>query len=291
MGLLVNLDGVIASTGSVSVLDRGFLYGDGVYEVVRTFRGRPFGLDEHLTRLRQSAAYLYMDVPWSDPQIKTEVERTLKQAGNDESYIRIVITRGAEDEISLLPGDDIEPSLTIIVRPIAQRMVLSETGVHLQVSERLRTDPRALTPAAKTGNYLNNILALIEARRGGADDALLLNGGGEVTEATTSNFWLVRDGIVHTPPTEAGILHGITRYFLLQLLRERSIPHRETSLRPEELRTAKEAFLSSSVRLLMPVARIDDHVLPCCPGPLTRLLWEGLLEGMEAGVQAVPPLR
>lgn len=291
MGLLVNLDGVIASTGSVSVLDRGFLYGDGVYEVVRTFRGRPFGLDEHLTRLRQSAAYLYMDVPWSDTQIKTEVERTLKQAGNDESYIRIVITRGAEDELSLLPGDDIEPSLTIIVRPIAQRMVLSETGVHLQVSERLRTDQRALTPAAKTGNYLNNILALIEARRGGADDALLLNGEGEVTEATTSNFWFVRDGIVHTPPTEAGILHGITRYFLLQLLRERSIPHCETSLRPGELQTAEEAFLSSSVRLLMPVARIDDHVLPCCPGPLTRLLWEGLLEGMEAGVQAVPPLR
>ncbi|MBC8122689.1 MAG: aminotransferase class IV [Gemmatimonadaceae bacterium] len=291
MGLLVNLNGVIASTGSVSVLDRGFLYGDGVYEVVRTFRGRPFGLDEHLTRLRQSAAYLYMDVPWSDAHIRTEVERTLRQAVNDESYVRIVITRGAEDEISLLPGDDIEPSLTIIVRPIAQRMVLSEAGVHLQVSERLRTDRRALTPAAKTGNYLNNILALIEARRGGADDALLLNGDGEVTEATTSNFWLVRDGIVHTPPTEAGILHGITRYFLLQLLRERSIPHRETSLRPEELQTAEEAFLSSSVRLLMPVARIDDHLLPCCPGPLTRLLWEGLLEGMEAGMQAVPPPR
>lgn len=289
MGLLVNLNGVIASTGSVSVLDRGFLYGDGVYEVVRTFRGRPFGLDEHLTRLRQSAAYLYMDAPWSDAHIRTEVERTLKQAGNDESYVRIVITRGAEDEISLLPGDDIEPGLTIIVRPIAQRMVLSEAGVHLQVSERLRTDRRALTPAAKTGNYLNNILALIEARRGGADDALLLNGDGEVTEATTSNFWLVRDGIVHTPPTEAGILHGITRYFLLQLLREHSIPHRETSLRPEELQTAEEAFLSSSVRLLMPVARIDDHLLPCCPGPLTRLLWEGLLEGMEAGMQAVPP--
>ena len=281
MGLLINLDGAIAATGSVSVLDRGFLYGDNVYEVVRTFGGRPFALQEHLERLRQSAAYLYMEIPWSDAHIHTEVDKTLQQASNPESYVRIVVTRGAEADISLQPGDELQPHLVIIVRPINPQPTLAEQGAYLRLVGRQRNHPLALSPVAKTGNYLNNILALIEARQEGADDALMQNAKGELTEATTSNVWLVRNGVVYTPTVEAGILHGITRYFLLQLLREHQIPHEEITLTAADLWTAEEAFLSSSIRLVMPVARIDDYLLPACPGPMTRFLWQELLNLMQ----------
>jgi branched-chain amino acid aminotransferase len=287
MGLLTNLDGVIAPDAQISVLDRGFLYGDSLYEVVRTLGGRPFALLEHLARLRQSAAYLYINIPWSDAQICTEVERTLEAAKNPESYVRIVVTRGAEEEISLFPGAEIEPHLLIIVRPIPPNPTLSEKGLHLKLLPRLRVDRRALSPAAKTGNYLNNILALIEAKQAGADDALLLNNQGEVTEATTSNLWIFKKGMVYTPVAESGILQGITRQFLLDLLKEWQIAHKETTLRADDLWDAQEAFLSSSVRLMAPVKRIDDYTLPNCPGALTRRLFAGLIERMTAKADAL----
>ncbi len=277
MGLLINLNGVIAPTASISVLDRGFLYGDSIYEVVRTYQGRPFGLQEHLDRLRQSARYLYMDIPWSDAQIRTEVERTLAPAGTGDFYIRIVVTRGAESAISLSPSAELRPSLIVVVAAIDPEPVLSETGIHLAIVSRRCNDRQALDPAAKTGNYLNNILALLEARQQGAEDALMLNGQGEITEATTSNFWVVKQGKVLTPPQEAGILHGITRQFLLQILNTHQIPHAEASLYPSDLLDAEEAFLTSSVRLFMPVNQVDRYVFPSCPGKITRLLWQEFL--------------
>ena len=281
MSLLTNLDGVIAPMATVSVLDRSFLYGDSIYEVVRTFRGRPFGVQEHLDRLRQSAAYVYLDIPWSDARIRTEVERTLEQAGWLESYIRIVVSRGTESEINLQPSADLKPHLLIMVAEIAPDPVLPAAGIHLAITSRLRNDKRALAPTAKTGNYLNNILARIESQQQGADDALMLNAQGEVTESTISNFWLVKNGGVQTPPTGAGILPGITRQFLIQILRDHQIPCEERVLKPEALWSAEEAFLSSSVRLLMPVNRINDYPLPHCPGEMTRFLWQELLAVME----------
>jgi branched-chain amino acid aminotransferase len=286
MGLLVNLDGVISPTATISVLDRGFLYGDSVYEVVRTFNRQTFGLQEHLDRLRQSAAYLYLSVPWSDRQIEQEVAKTLQQAEGEEFYIRIVVTRGADQTINLLPSPQIQPRLMIVVSAIAPQPQLSETGLHLKIIDRRRNHQQALSPAAKTGNYLNNILGLLEARQQGADDALMLNPQAEIAEATTSNIWLVQDGIVKTPSLEAGILHGITRSFLLQILRDRQIPYQETVLKPADVWLADEAFLSSSVRLLMPVNQINDYRLPQCPGPITRYLWDQLLVLMQQQSQS-----
>lgn len=284
MGLLVNLNGTIAPTGTVSVLDRGFLYGDSVYEVVRTFRRQHFGLQEHLERLRASAAYLYMDVPWTDAEVRSQVERTLEQADGEEFYVRIVVSRGTETRISLQPSPDLQPSLIIIVSPISPELVLPEQGHSLKIVARPRNDQRALAPAAKTGNYLNNILALLEAQQLGADDALMLNPQGQVTEATTSNLWIVKAGTVYTPALESGILSGITRYFLLQILQEQQIPYKEVLLTPEELWSAEEALLSSSVRLLMPVRQIDDYELPHCPGEITQLLWQELIALMDRTV-------
>ena len=141
--------GVIAPTASISVLNRGFLYGDSVYEVVRTFQGVPFGVMEHLERLRQSAAYLYMDIPWSDDHIRTEIDRTLAQATWSESYIRIVVSRGTEATIGLQPNAETQPNLLIIVKSIPPEPVLSQSGLHLAIVERFTqrsTGPRPLLP-------------------------------------------------------------------------------------------------------------------------------------------------
>ncbi len=283
MPLLTNLNGAIAHEAQVSVLDRGFLYGDSIYEVVRTFHGRPFGLEAHLVRLRNSAAALYMTVPWSNAHILEAVADTLAQADWQESYIRIVVTRGVEAKISLQPGAHLVPNLLIVISPIDDQPRMNKAGHHLVIPARQRNAKEALNPAAKTGNYLNNILALLEAQQMGADDALLLNAKGEVTEATTSNLWVVREDVVQTPPTEVGILPGITRDFILDILRQRQIPHQEVVLQPSDLGTATEGFLSSSVRLLMPIRQINNCQLPHCPGPLTQLLWDALLERMAAG--------
>lgn len=277
MPLLTNLNGHISDQAQISVLDRGFLYGDSVYEVIRTFQGHHFGLKEHLIRLRQSAAYLYMAVPWTDGDIQSEVERTLAQAEWTESYIRVVVTRGTEPFIALQPSAELQPNLLIVVSEIAPDPVLSEAGLHLVIPWRVRNLKAALDPAAKTGNYLNNILALLEAQQMGADDALMLNADGEITEATTSNFWMVKDGTVLTPPPQVGILQGITRTFVLKILEQHKIPCVEKVLLPLDLEHAEEAFLSSSVRLLMPVRQINQMLLPVCPGPKTRLAWDALL--------------
>ncbi len=281
MPLLTNLNGQVSETAQISVLDRGFLYGDSVYEVIRTFRGRHFGLKEHLARLRQSANYLYMTVPWTDAKIQAEVEKTLAQASWLESYIRVVVTRGTESVIALQPSAELQPNLLIVVSAIAPEPILSEAGLYLVIPKRIRNNKNALDPAAKTGNYLNNILALLEAQQMGADDALLLNAEGEITEATTSNFWMVKDNVVFTPPAEVGILQGITRTFIFQILEQHKIPYQEKILMPADLDSIQEAFLSSSVRLLMPVRQINKDPLPACPGPITRLVWQALLTLMD----------
>jgi branched-chain amino acid aminotransferase len=287
MGLLTNLNGAISETAAVSVLDRGFLYGDSIYEVTRTFQGRLFGLQEHLDRLHQSAAYLYMEIPWSNDQIRVEIERTLQQASWQESYVRLVVSRGTGPTISLQPSTDLKPNLLIVISEISPEPTLSEQGLHLSIGARRRNDPRALSPTAKTGNYLNNILALLEAQQQGADDALLLNTWGQITEATTSNFWIVKAGIVYTPPVEVGILEGITRQFLLKIMVEHNVPYQEQGLLPKDLDGVEEAFLSSSVRLIMPINQIDGQKLPHCPGKMTRFLWAEFLKLMARESQVV----
>ena len=280
MSILTNLNGTIAPTATLSVLERGFLYGDSVYEVVRTYQGKLFGLEEHLVRLRKSADYLYMEVPWSDVNIRQEIERTLEAASWAESYVRIVVSRGAESHISLKPSADIQPNLLIVLSEIDPVPQLSQTGHHLMIPERQRNAEAALSPSAKTGNYLNNILALIEAQKAGADDALLLNSEGYITEATTSNIWLVKQGKVLTPTEEVGILHGITRDFIFEILESYHIPYEKVLMTPADLTGIEEGFLSSSVRLLMPINQINDMAIPSVPGPLTQKIWDAFIELM-----------
>jgi len=275
MGSIVVIDGQVCEpeAAKVSVFDHGFLFGDSVYEVVRTRAGAPFLLRPHLERMRRSAAELYLDVPFTDEEIVGFVAEALETAANPESYVRIILTRGV-GELELHPGTCVRPSLILIVRPLSLPPArFYERGIRLAIVGRKRTNPEALNPAAKTGNYLNNVLAIIEAVRRGADDAVMLNAGGHLAEGTTANVFFVREGTVHTPALGTGILEGITRGLLIRLLGEEGIPCREGDYLPDELRGADEAFLTSTLRDVMPVGEVDgERVGGAVPGPVTRRL-------------------
>ncbi|MHC4548963.1 MAG: aminotransferase class IV [Planctomycetota bacterium] len=270
-----------AGEAGVPVLDHGFLFGDSVYEVVRTANGRCFMLEEHLDRLRRSAAMIYFDLPWPDDEIEARLEAVRTALGVAECYFRIIATRGP-GPISLLPDGCDRPGLYLIGRELIrypERMYTE--GCKVAVVHRLRNDPRALDPRAKTGNYLNNMLGMIEARKVGADDALFLNLDRQLTEATTSNAWLVARGKVFTPPLGAGILAGITRGWVLKTLPAAGFAVTETTLGQDRLLAADEVFLSGTVKGIMPVTRIDGApVGDGRPGPVTRRVMELYAEAL-----------
>jgi branched-chain amino acid aminotransferase len=256
---------------SVPLLDHGFLFGDSVYDVVRTANRRPFMLEEHMDRLRRSAAMIYFDLPWSDDEVRRRVAELTGEIGKEECYFRLVATRGP-GPISLLPDGCDAPALYVIGRELIRFPGSMYTGgCRVAVVRRLRNDPRALDPRAKTGNYLNNMLGLIEAKRAGADDALFLNAEEHLTEATTSNVWIVEKGEVVTPPTPEGLLPGITRDWAFATLPGAGIRIVEETIDRPRLSKADEVFLSGTVKGIMPVTMIDGGpVGDSRPGPLSR---------------------
>jgi branched-chain amino acid aminotransferase len=260
-----------AHEARVPILDHGFLFGDSVYEVVRTANGRPFMLDEHLARLRRSAAMIYFEIPWPDDEIRSRLLDLRAALPFADCYFRILATRGP-GPIALLPDGCTEPGLYLIGAELPRFPErLYREGCRVAVVRRLRNDPRALDPSAKTGNYLNNMLGLVEARRQGADDALFLNAEGHLTEATTANAWIVEHGRVVTPPLGEGLLAGITRAWLLAKLPEAGIPAAEEPIDLDRLLHADEVFLSGTVKGIMPVTLIDSRpVRDGKPGPAAR---------------------
>jgi len=259
-----------AERATVPILDHGFLFGDSVYEVVRSANRRPFLLPEHLARLRRSGERVYFDLPWPDAEIARRMAELAERLPDRELYYRIVATRGP-GPIALLPEGCDRPGLYVLARelePYAKRLYVE--GCRLAVVPRLRNDPRAMDPAAKTGNYLNNLLGLVEARRAAADDALFLNAEGRLTESTTSNVWLVAAGRVLTPPLSEGLLAGITRDWLLRRLPEAGVPVEERALDRASLDGADEVFLTGTVKGVMPVSQVDGRrVSSRVPGPVT----------------------
>lgn len=255
----------------VPAMDHGFLYGDSVYEVVRTLDGLPVAWPEHFERLTASARAIYMDLPWPREEIGTRVRATQEATGLQDVSARIVVTRGP-GPMSLLPDGCDGPRLVIFALPLRGPIAAqTEHGIEIAVPKRLRNDQRALAPAAKTGNYLNNLLALVEAQRAGGVDAVLLNVDGHVTEGTTSNVFWVRGSVVRTASLDCGILSGITRHALLDALRAERIPVEEGGFPLEDLTGADEAFLTGTVRGVTPVVRIDGRPVGTgVPGPMTR---------------------
>jgi branched-chain amino acid aminotransferase len=240
----------------ISVFDRGFLYGDSVYEVLRTYGGAPFALADHLRRLNRSAELIGMEIRHSDAWLVRELARTLRTAQNRDAYIRIVATRGA-GPIGLDPSLARDPQILFIVKPLeVPPPSLYRRGARVELVPVGQALPARVDPEAKSGNYLANILALRDAKARGAYEAVMLAPDGRVREGSSSNIFIARGGRVYTPPLSAGILEGITRGRILRLGRELGITIREANLEPRHFARADEAFLTSSIREVMPVTMV-----------------------------------
>lgn len=256
-----------ASEPSIPPLNRGFLYGDAIYEVWRTYHGVIFAWDDHWRRLRGSAQALHMALSIGSDQVLSEIRRTVsayraKVPGQGDLYIRLQVTRGA-GPIGLDVALADSPDFVLLVQPCPETPVEKlREGLRLSVAMSLRRNPaECLNPAWKTGNYLNNLLCLREARARGADDVVILNLAGEVTEAALSNIAFVRRGGFVTPPLAAGILGGITRCLLLGgIAASAGVPGSEETVRPSDLPSMDECFLLSTTKDIVPVRQIDDFI-------------------------------
>jgi len=278
-----------AAQAAIPVYDHGFLYGEGVYETLRTYNHVPFLYDGHCRRLRASAGYLALDVPFSDQQLLEAIGETIAAAGAmTEAYIRVLLTRGVGEltyDLQATPT----PSLVIIVKPLDEPppRVFSD-GITISLVPILRNHPGSVNPIIKSNNLLNNALAMQQAARRGAEEGLMCNFRGELSECSQANFFMVRGGVALTPVSEAGLLEGLTRSFLFEVGKDVGIEVRGETLFPRDLEAADEAFITSTTRELSPVTRIDDRVVgDGKPGPVTLKL----LEGYRRRARAITPPR
>ena len=260
-----------AQQAVIPVYDHGFLYGEGVYETLRTYNKVPFLYDRHVRRLRASAERIRLLVPFDSETLAGWIQDTVFAAGEmREGYIRVLLTRGVGEltyDLNATPA----PSLVIIVKPLEEVAArVDQEGITISLVPILRNHPGSVNPVIKSNNLLNNAIAMHQANQQGAEEALMCNYRGELSECSQSNFFMVRGGRVLTPPSEAGLLEGITRGFLFDLARDAGIEAREEVLRPEDLDSADEAFITSTTRELSPVVRIDQRVIGSGrPGPIT----------------------
>jgi branched-chain amino acid aminotransferase len=302
MTAAVSIDGVLVPVreARVPVLDRGFLYGDSVYEVIRTYGLEPFELPAHLARLQASADRTALRIPWTPVRMEEEVRRVVEASrGRDEEdpdaapwnqgerSVRVVVTRGS-GEMGLDPALATHPLVVLLALPL-QGPPLSayRDGVAAWPFGGPGGPRRGGDPSAKTGEHLFHVLAVGEARAHGAQEALLVDGTGCVTEGASSNVFAVRRGVLETPPLTAGLLAGITRAHVIRIARELGIPFREEVLPLGILEEADEAFLTSTAREVLPVVRVGERKLGSgSPGPLTARLHRAFREragGHESG--------
>ncbi len=281
MAATVNVNGQLfdAERAVVSVFDHGFLYGEGVYETLRTYNGRPFLFERHMRRLRSSASMLVLTVPLDDAQIAERLRQTTEAAGLDAStpaYLRILVTRGVGD-LTYDPAACPTPSVVVIAKALADAPAsLYENGVTVALVGIVRNHPGSVNPLIKSNNLLNNALAMQEAVRRGAFEGVMRNYRGELAECTTANLFVVKDGAALTPPINAGLLPGITREFVFEVGEELRLPVREQILKDADLLGADEAFLTSTTREIVPIVRVDDRTIGSGrPGPITKALTDG----------------
>jgi branched-chain amino acid aminotransferase len=282
MNAVVNVNGRIGDAREplVPVFDHGFLYGEGVYETLRTYERVPFLFDRHMRRLRTSAQMIALPVPLDDRQLLERVEATMAALPElGEAYIRILVTRGVGDlsyDLSATPT----PSIVIIVKPFVGPPARTiEQGIAVATVSVLRNHPSSVNPLIKSNNLLNNALAMQEAIRKGAEEAVMRNYRGELAECSQSNLFIVRSGAALTPPLDAGLLPGITRAFVMDIGRDIGVPVSEAALRLEDLFGADEAFVTGTTRELTPIVRVDERVIGSGkPGPITKRLLEAFHE-------------
>jgi branched-chain amino acid aminotransferase len=255
-----------AHAARVPVLDHGLLYGDGVFEGIRFYNGKAFRLTAHLERLKRSAAALRLKIPLEAAALEQAVEMTISAYGDTEGYLRLVVTRGV-GRLGLDTSSCTQPNVFIIADALA---MVSETvrarGARVIIAATRRIGADALDPRIKSLNYLNHILARMEATNAGADEAILLNSRGHVAEGSADNVFVVRDGRLLTPPPADGALEGITRAAVLELAADLGIPMLEASFGPYDLYTADECFLTGTGIEFIPVREVDGRIIGGKPG-------------------------
>lgn len=260
---MVSINGEITSgtEAKISIFDRGFLFGDSVYEVTHTYKYRPVKFDEHLDRLWRSAQGLNIEITYSKEDIIKLTSELIAHFKIPNVYLRIVLTRG-EGEIGLDPKFATKNNLIIIIQALPENPSWwYDKGVEMIIADTIRTPIDSVDPKIKSGNYLNNVMAYAEAKKRGAFDAIMLNHQGHITEGTTNNIWLVKDGVVKTPSLNEGLLSGITRHAVLEICQNNHMDYKIESITPEEIKDADEAFLTSSTKHIVPVVKIDDQLI------------------------------
>lgn len=272
MSLKVYINGQLLDKedAKISVFDHGLLYGDGVFEGMRSYSGRVFQLQQHLDRLWESARAIHLQIPGTKQQMATAVNDTLAANQLTDGYIRLVVTRGS-GTLGLDPNRCSDPQVIIIADKIALYPAENyEQGLDLVTASTIRNHPAALSPRIKSLNYLNNIMAKIEGLRAGCVEALMLNHKGEVAECTGDNIFIVRRGVLLTPPIDAGILEGITRNVVLELAQQNSIAVSEIPFTRHDIFIADECFLTGSAAEVIPVVKLDGRPIGAgVPGTVT----------------------
>jgi len=280
MTAIVNVNGTLADEhhAVISVFDHGFLYGEGVYETLRTYNQRPFLLDRHLRRLRISADMIALGVPLDDRGIEARIDETVDRARRNgtsasEWYIRILLTRGVGD-LTYDPAATPKPLMVVIVKPHVEPPAEPYTrGVRAVFSSLVRNHPDTVNPRIKSNNLLNCALAMQEGYRRGAFEVIMRNFRGEVAEGSASNIFVVKNGSALTPPLSAGLLAGITREYLFEVGQAAGVQVGEAVLRDEDVFGADELFLTGTTREVMPIVAVDDQPIASgVPGPVTTLL-------------------
>ncbi|CAM3434551.1 branched-chain-amino-acid transaminase [Hydrogenibacillus schlegelii] len=276
-GQLIFLNGAFVpkEAAVVSVYDHGLLYGDGVFEGIRAYDGNVFRLKPHIDRLYDSAKAILLEIPYSPAEMEEIVLETLRKNRLHSAYIRIVVSRGAGD-LGLDPARCPRANVIVIAESLAlYPKELYERGIRLVTVSTRRNRSDVLSPAIKSLNYLNNILAKLEAKNAGADEGLMLNADGYVTEATGENIFIVKHGALITPPPYVGILKGITRQAVMEIAAEDGIPVREDVLTLHDVYTADEVFLTGTAAEIVPVVAVDGRTIgDGRPGAMTLRLLE-----------------
>jgi branched-chain amino acid aminotransferase len=284
MAATVNVNGRISGENEavIPVFDHGFLYGEGIYETLRTYAGRLFLYDRHMRRLRNSARLIDLALPFTDDEMAARIQETIAAANlsvlaasdrRPEAYVRVLVTRGV-GELTYDPKATPTPSWVIIVKPLSSPSPETyEKGVRVVLVGVVRNHPRSLNPMIKSNNLMNSALAAQEALKRGGFEAVMRNYRGELTECTQSNLFIVRNRTALTPPLESGLLPGITREFLFEIGRDIGVEVGEQVLRDADLFAADEAFLTSTTREVLPIVAVDDRAIGAGrPGPITLQL-------------------
>ena len=273
MTLKVYINGTLYNKedAKVSVYDHGFLYGDGVFEGMRSYAGSVFRMKEHLDRLWDSAKRIQLEIPMTKEEMSDAVNATLAANEIEDGYIRLVISRG-EGTLGLDPNKCPTPNIVIITDFITlYPEEFYQNGLEIVTAKTIRNHPGALDPRIKSLNYLNNILAKIEGLAAGCVETLMLNHQGEVAECTGDNIFIVRDGKLLTPPVEAGVLEGITRGAVMELAAGDGIQVMESRMTLDDVYSAAEVFLTGSAAEIVPVIKVDGNQIgDGIPGLITR---------------------